>query len=132
MWRDNLIEARKIKAPTMSNKALSDKSGVSVDTIGRLFNPAITIKEGPCIETVDAVCNAIGIEMWEIFYTGDKSFVGLQAEVAALKDERDTLVADNAVLQSEVNRLHTKVDSLKDEIINTHNNYHRIISYLEK
>jgi UDP-N-acetyl-D-mannosaminuronic acid transferase (WecB/TagA/CpsF family) len=132
MWRDKLIEARKIKAPTMSNKALSDKSGVSVDTIGRLFNPAIPIKEGPGIETVDAVCNAIGIEIWEIFYTGDKSFVGLQAEFAALKDERDALVADNAVLQSEVNRLLTKVDTLKDEIINTHNNYHRIISYLEK
>lgn len=132
MWRDKLIEARKTKAATISNKALSDMSGVSADTLSRLFNPAIPIKEGPGIETIIAVCNAIGIEAWEIFYTGDKSFVGLQAEYTTLKDERDSLVAEKAVLQSENDRLRTKVDTLKDEIINTHNNYHRLLSYMQK
>lgn len=132
MWRDKLIEARKTKAATISNKALSDMSRVSSDTLSRLFNPAIPIKEGPGIETIIAVCNAIGIEAWEIFYTGDKSFVGLQAEYTTLKDERDSLVAENAVLQSENDRLRTKVDTLKDEIINTHNNYHRLLSYMQK
>lgn len=132
MWRDKLIEARKTKAATISNKALSDMSRVSSDTLSRLFNPAIPIKEGPGIETIIAVCNAIGIEAWEIFYTGDKSFVGLQAEYTTLKDERDSLVAENAVLKSENDRLQTKVDTLKDEIINTHNNYHRLLSYMQK
>jgi transcriptional regulator with XRE-family HTH domain len=117
MWRDKLIEARKIKAPTMSNKALSDKSGVSVDTIGRLFNPAIPIKEGPGIETVDAVCNAIGIEIWEIFYTGSTSLANLQAEINLLKGERDTLIAEKAVLEAENTRLHCKLDDLKDQMI---------------
>jgi FtsZ-binding cell division protein ZapB/lambda repressor-like predicted transcriptional regulator len=132
MWRDKLIEARKTKAATISNKALSDMSNVSSDTLSRLFNPNIPIKEGPGIETIIAVCNAIGIEAWEIFYTGDKSFVGLQAEYTTLKDERDSLVAEKAVLQSENERLRTKVDALKDEIINTHNNYHRLLTYMQK
>lgn len=132
MWRDKLIEARKTKAPTMSNKMLSDISGVSVDTISRIFNPAIPIKEGPGIETVAAICNAIGIETWEIFYTGDKSFIGIQVEYNTLKEAHDTLFAENAVLQSEVDRLRIKVDTLKDEIISTHNNYHKIISFMQK
>lgn len=128
MWRDKLIEARKTKAPTMSNKMLSDMSGVSVDTISRMFNPAIPIKEGPCVETVAAICNAIGIEPWEIFYTGDKSFIGIQVEYNNLKGAHDTLFAENAVLQSEVDRLRIKVDTLKDEIISTHNSYHKLIA----
>ena len=132
MWRDKLIEARKTRAATLSNKALSEISGVSADTLSRLFNPAIPIKEGPGVETIIAVCNVIGIEPWVIFYTGDKSFVGLQAEYTSLKDERDNLVAENAVLQSETDRLRIKVDTLKDEIIDTHKNYHRLLSYLQK
>ena len=132
MWRDKLIEARKTRAATLSNKALSEISGVSADTLSRLFNPAIPLKEVPGVETIIAVCNAIGIEPWVIFYTGDKSFVGLQAEYASLKDERDNLVAENAVLQSETDRLRIKVDTLKDEIIDTHKNYHRLLSYLQK
>lgn len=132
MWRDKLIEARKTKAPTMSNKMLSDISGVSVDTISRIFNPAIPIKEGPGIETVAAICNSIGIETWEIFYTGDKSFIGIQVEYNTLKEAHDTLFAENAVLQSEVDRLRIKVDTLKDEIISTHNSYHKLIANLTK
>lgn len=132
MWRDKLIEARKTKAPTMSNKMLSDISGVSVDTISRIFNPAIPIKEGPGIETVAAICNAIGIEAWEIFYTGDKSFIGIQVEYNNLKEAHDALFAENAVLQSEVDRLRIKVDTLKDEIISTHNSYHKLIANLTK
>lgn len=112
----------------MSNKMLSDLSGVSVDTISRIFNPSIPIKEGPGIETVDAICNAIGIETWEIFYTGDKSFIGIQVEYNNLKEAHDTLFAENAVLQSEVDRLRIKVDTLKDEIISTHNSYHNLIA----
>lgn len=126
MWRDKLIEIKKAKA--MSNKMLADASGISQDTVARMFNTAIPIKEGPGIETVAAICGALGVETWEIFYTGDKSFVGLQAEFIALKDERDSLVAENAVLKSENDRLHTKVDTLKDEIIDTHKSYHNIIS----
>ena len=128
MWRDKLIEIRKSKA--MSNKMLADASGISQDTVSRMFNTSVTIKEGPGIETIIAVCNALGVEVWEIFYTGDKSFVGLQAEYTTLKDERDFLVAENAVLKSENERLHTKVDILKDEIIDTHKSYHKIINTL--
>ena len=116
----------------MSNKTLSELSGVSVDTLGRIFNISIPIKEGPGVETLVAICNALGVEVWELFYTGDNSFVGLQAECIALKEERDNLVAQNAVLQNDVDRLRNKVDTLKDEIINTHNSYHRIISNITK
>ena len=132
MWRNQVIEIRKIKAPTMSNKTLSELSGVSVDTIGRIFNISIPIKEGPGVETLVAICNALGVEVWELFYTGDKSFVGIQVEYNNLKEAHDALFAENAVLQSEVDRLRIKVDTLKDEIISTHNSYHKLIANLTK
>lgn len=116
----------------MSNKTLSELSGVSVDTIGRIFNISIPIKEGPGVETLVAICNALGVEVWELFYTGDKSFVGIQVEYNNLKEAHDALFAENAVLQSEVDRLRIKVDTLKDEIISTHNSYHKLIANLTK
>jgi predicted nuclease with TOPRIM domain len=45
--------------------------------------------------------------------------VALQAEIALLKSERDSLLADNAVLKDKVDHLKDKVDSLKDDLIAT-------------
>jgi cell division protein FtsB len=59
------------------------------------------------------------VEIWELFYIGDRSFVALQAEIALLKSERDSLLADNAVLKDKVDHLKDKVDSLKDDLIAT-------------
>ena len=132
MWRNKIIEIYKEQhaAKGITHKIISDRSGVSSDAISRLLNPSFPLKEGPGVETMIAICNAMGVEIWEIFYTGDKSFVSVQAELNAVRSEREALVAENAVLKSENDRLHTKVDTLKDEIIDTHKSYHKIINTL--
>ena len=121
MYRDRLEEIRKEKHIT--NKRWSEESGVSIDTIDRIIHPENPDKDSPRVNTLEALCRPLGVELWEIFYLGDKSFVSLQAEIASLKAERDDLVAENAVLKNKIESLKDKVDSLKDEVIATHNYY---------
>lgn len=121
MYRDKLDELRKEKGIT--NKRWSESSGVSVDTIMRVIHPDNPDKDSPRVSTLEDLCLPLGVELWEIFYMGDKSLVSLQAEIATLKAERDYLVAENAVQRDKIETLREKVDSLKDEIISTHNYY---------
>lgn len=126
MYRDKLEEIRKEKG--ISYKEWSEKSGISVDTIKRIIHPENPLKDSPKVNTLEDLCKPLGVEIWEIFYLGDRSFVSLQAEIAVLKSERDDLVADNAVLKDKVESLRDKVDSLKDDIIATHNYYNKLRS----
>lgn len=126
MYRDKLEEIRKEKH--ISYKDWSEESGVSVDTIKRIIHPENPLKDSPKVNTLEDLCKPLGVEIWEIFYLGDRSFVSLQAEIATLKSERDALVADNAVLKDKVESLRNKVDSLKDDIIATHNYYTKLKS----
>ena len=128
MYRDRLEELRKEK--NLSYKKWSELSGVSVDTIDRIIHPENPDKDSPRVNTLESVCKVLGIELWELFYTGDKSLVVLQAEIHSLKAERDTLLEENGALKNKVNTLETKVDSLrdkndalKDQLIETHNYY---------
>ena len=123
MYRDKLEEIRKEKHIT--NKKWSEESGVSIDTIARIIHPENPIKDSPRVNTLEDLCKPLGVELWEIFYLGDRSFVSLQAEIATLKAERDALVAENAVLKNKVESLRNKVDSLKDDLIDTHNYYNK-------
>lgn len=122
MWRDKLIEIKKEKGYT--SKMISERtpSHIAEETISRTLNPK-TSKEGIHLDTLVEICTALGVEVWEIFYVGDKSLVSLQAEITSLKAERDTLLAENAVVKAKIEALRDKVDSLKDEIISTHNYY---------
>lgn len=121
MYRDRLDEIRKEKG--ISNKKWSEESGVSIDTISRIIHPENPEKDSPRVNTLEDLCRVLGVELWEIFYMGDRSFVSLQAEMAYLKAERDALVAENGALKDKVDTLRDKVESLKDEIINLHNYY---------
>lgn len=121
MYRDRLEEIRKVKGIT--NKKWSEDSGVSIDTITRIIHPENPIKDSPRVNTLEDLCKPLGVELWEIFYIGDKSFVSLQAEIASLKAERDSLIAENAVLKDKIESLKDKVDSLKDELIETQKSY---------
>ena len=121
MWRDKIAEFKKARG--ISARALAEASGVSVDTISRWLNTDIVIKDGPKIENLIDVCNVLEVELWELFYVGDKSFVGVQAELTAIKAEREELIAENAVLKSKLEAQRTKIESLKDEIIATHRHY---------
>jgi transcriptional regulator with XRE-family HTH domain len=124
MYRYRLEEIRKEK--NITNKRWSEESGVSIDTIGRILHPENPDKDSPRVNTLVDLCKALGIELWEIFYLGDRSFVSLQAEVTTLKAERDALIADNAILREKIDTLKDKVDSLKDDLIATHNYYNKL------
>jgi transcriptional regulator with XRE-family HTH domain len=121
MYRDKLEEIRKAKG--MSNKKWSEESGVSLDTIGRVIHPENPEKDSPRVSTLEALCKPLGVELWEIFYVGDRSFVDLQAELNNYRSERDTLLAENGVLKDKNETYRDKIDELKDEIIATHNYY---------
>lgn len=121
MWRDRLAEIKKEKG--ISTKVWSERSGLSVDTINRIMNSQKVKTEAPRLDTIEDMCKGLGIEMWEIFYMGDRSFVTLQAENAALKSERDQLIAENAVQREKIEKYRDKVDELKDEIIAVHRYY---------
>ena len=115
MYRDRLEEIRKEKG--ISNKKWSEESGVSIDTISRIVHPEHPEKDSARVNTLEDLCKPLGVELWEIFYMGDRSFVSLQAKIATLESERDALVAENAVLKDRVDSLVNKVDSLKDDLI---------------
>ena len=115
MYRNRLDEIRKEK--NFTNKKWSEDSGVSIDTIARIIHPENPDKDSPRVNTLEDLCKPLGVELWEIFYTGDKSFVSLQAELTALKAERDALAAENATLKEKVETLRDKVDDLKDELL---------------
>ena len=121
MYRDRLEELRKEK--NITHKKLSELSGVSIDTINRITHPENAEKDSPRVNTLEDLCKVLGVELWEIFYTGDKSFVSLHSELLLLKAERDALLEENGALKNKVETLRDKVDSLKDEIIDTHNYY---------
>lgn len=124
MYRCRLEELRKEKG--LSYKKWSEESEVSVDTIDRVIHPENPKKDSPRVNTLEDLCKVLGVELWEIFYLGDRSFVALQAEIVTLKSERDALVAENAVLKEKIDTLKDKVDSLKDDIIATHNYYNKL------
>ena len=121
MYRDKLEELRKER--NITNKKWAEESGVSIDTINRIIRPENHEKDSPRVNTLEDLCKVLGVELWEIFYLGDKSFVSLQAEILSLKSERDALLTENGALKDKVETLRDKVDSLKDELIETHNYY---------
>ena len=118
MYRERLEEIRNEKHIT--NKKWSEDSGVSIDTINRIIHPENPDKDSPRVNTLQDLCDALGVELWEIFYMGDRSFVSLQAEIVSLKAERDDLVAENAVLKDNIATLEKKVDILKDELLDVY------------
>lgn len=130
MYREKLDEVRREKRIT--HKKWSEESGVSIDTISRIIHPDNPDKDSPKVNTLEELCKPLGIELWEIFYIGDKSLVFLQAEVNALRAERDNLLIENGALKDKVETLRDKVDMLKDEIIALHNYYNKLKSVDEK
>ena len=132
MYRDKLEEIRKEKG--LSTKEWSELSEVSVDTIKRIRNPENPEKDSPRVNTLEDLCRPLGVELWEIFYMGDKSLVSLQAEIASLKAERDALIAENGALKNTVDTLHDNVNALKNEIIYVHHYYitHNTDKHLKK
>ena len=124
MYRDRLEEIRKEK--NITHKKWAEESCISVDTITRIIHPENPEKDSPRVNTLEDLCEVLGVELWEIFYSGDRSFVNLQSENLALKAERDALIAEIAILNAKVEMLREKNETLKDTIIDTHNYYMKL------
>lgn len=116
MWRDKIAEIKKEKG--ISTREISEKSGISADTIDRIIKSKSETADMPRIDTLaDIVEKGLGAELWEVFYLGDRSLVALNAEVSALRAERDALIAELAVSVESAKALAAKVDALKDELL---------------
>lgn len=115
MYRDRVEEIRKEKG--LSNKQLSELSGVSLDTLSRISHPENPDKDSPRINTLEDICKVLGIELWELFYTGPTSLVALQAKIASLETERENLIAELAVQKEKNEQSAIKIDELKDKLI---------------
>ncbi|MBO7158127.1 MAG: helix-turn-helix domain-containing protein [Clostridia bacterium] len=130
MYRNRLEEIRKEKG--ISYKRWAEESGVSIDTISRIIHPENPEKDSPRVSTLEPLCKPLGVELWEIFYMGDRSFVSLVTELNSLKVERDEFIAKAAAqeerigeLEKKISEQRDKIDNLKDEIIETHKYYNQ-------
>ena len=126
MWRDRIKELQKEKG--LSNKAFAEKAELTEETLTRILSTKHAKTDSPRLSTIFNMCRALDVEPWEIFYTGEKSLVLLQAEIDSLKAERDALIAENGALKDKVETLRDKNDILKDEVIRTHNHYIKLQS----
>lgn len=137
MWRERIIETRKAKGITI--KMMSDRtpSHIPVETITRILNEKTA---DPRISTVLELGESVGLTPWELFAeTADliayQSFLTLQAEVDALKADKEALVAENEAQKNNANEvvaLKVELDRLrltlehKEEIIALHNYYNKL------
>ena len=109
---DNINSIRKAKGIT--TKMMAERSDQALETIQRILDGTT---ENPRLDTMKRIADALEVELWELFYTGDKNFVSMQNELISLRTERDALVAENAILKDKVETLRDKVDTLKDNLI---------------
>lgn len=109
---DNINAIRKEKGITI--KMMAERADLPLETIQRIWDGTT---ENPRLDTMKRIATALEVELWELFFTGDKSFVSMRNELISLRTERDALVADNAVLKDKYGTLRDKVDELKDELI---------------
>lgn len=121
MYRCKLEELRKLKG--FSYKKWSEESGVSVDTINRIVHPENPDKDSPRINTLEALCKPLGVEVCEVLHSGNCAFASLQLENAALKEAQNELLTENASLRTKSELLKEQVENLKDQIIDIHKYY---------
>lgn len=109
---DNINAIRKEKG--ISTKMLADRADLPIETIQRILDGTT---ENPRLDTMKRIADALEVGLWELFFTGERSFVTMQTELISLRTERDALLAETAVQKDKIDTLKDKVDSLKDELI---------------
>lgn len=130
MWLDKIIEAKEAKGITTKQMAEKIKT-LPEETIRRILSGKT---KTPRIDTVLDLGASVGLSSHEIFeestaYVGGESFKALQAEFDTLKNEQESIIAENKSLKEEVTSLSHENDilkiklELKEEIILTHKYY---------
>ena len=120
---DNINTIKKEKGIT--TKMIAERSDQALETIQRILDGTT---ENPRLDTMKRIADALEVELWELFFTGDKSFVSMRNELIFLRTERDTLVAENAIQKDKIDSLKDKVESLKDDLISVHSYYIKLKS----
>lgn len=115
---DNINAIRKEKGIT--TRMIAERSDQALETIQRILDGTT---ENPRLDTMKRIADALEVELWELFFTGDKSFVSMQKELISLRTERDNLVVESATQKITIEFLREKNDKLKDQIIDTHTYY---------
>ena len=118
---DNIVAIKKEKGIT--TKMMAERADLPVETIQRILDGTT---ENPRLDTTKRIADALEVELWELFFVGDKSFVSMRNELISLRTERDAIVAENAILRTAVETLREKNDVLKDQLIDVHNYYIKI------
>ena len=140
MWREKIIEAKKLKS--ISTKTMSEKVRVPEQTITRILSGKTAT---PRIDTILDLGASVGLSPTELFaettaVLSDKNLSllqeeldktsaalsALQAEFASLSKETSELKVKNVTLQAENDMLKMKLE-YKDEIIALHNYYKSLL-----
>lgn len=116
MWRDKIIEQKKLK--NISTKTIAEQTKLSEKTIGRILKGETMF---PSVDTVLDIGAAVGLSERELFseahlVVGNDDLVRLQTEMASLMDKCVRLEDENDRLRT---KLAHKEEILahKDEII---------------
>jgi DNA-binding XRE family transcriptional regulator len=131
---EKLIELR--DASGYTNKQIAQGVQSSESTVKRVFSKKIEDhKRGHSMDLIVSIVRFLGGSLDEIFeYTGvivgGRNFVEMQEKIAALTSERDKLTEENIGLQAEVaalknELLHTQIAN-KDEIISLYKIIHEM------
>ena len=134
MWRDNLLQI--MQEFGVNKQELAQRSGIPYDTVKRICCGKTC---NPYIDTLDRLAMALGITLQDILMdtktvVGTKALAELQEKLDTVVSERDLLLAQKAILETNVASLTTEVELLKtqllhkEELLAVHNRYLTLIN----
>lgn len=132
MWLDNLKELKKKSG--MSSKQIAEGTLMPERTISRIFTGET---DSPTITTLIPIINFLGGSFDEIFadtkaIVGDKTLATLQADIAVITAERDSIAAENKILTDKVAVQTKEIELLNiklmytEKILATHDYYNKL------
>lgn len=122
MW--SRLKERK-KELGLSNKDIAENTGVSERTVIRIFSEEEKDqKRGHAPSTIMPIAHFLGLTLDDVFEDsnvlfGGKTFVEMQAKLDAVIAERDSLSAQNKILEEKKASFEKDVELLKLELMYT-------------
>ena len=92
---DNIKAIKKEKGIT--TKMIAERADLPLETVQRILDGTT---ENPRLDTIKRISDALEVELWELFFIGDKTFIAMQNELVSLRTERDALVAEAVDLRA--------------------------------
>lgn len=132
MWLENLKELKKKSGKR--SKEIAAGTGLPERTVVRIFSGET---DNPSISTLIPIVNFLGGSLDEIFadtnaIVGDRNLTTLQADLALIKAERDSIALDNITLKEQIVKQAKELELLTlklmytEELLNTHKFYEQL------